>query len=148
MTIVIFRSIFFYNYVCWNIQKKLWYMISNVCFIFMRLGLTLTVLILILHFGNFHWDSATNKILTREIKVVGWPCDLILILFFKIKLNFFSNYFTDFLQTIEIVRNRKLSKCRKQKIFFSEVSDSCILYTVRSTRNNFQAKKHVTGNCF
>ena len=99
VTLVFFRSIFFYNYVCWNLKKKLWYVIwSNVCFIFMRLSLTflaLTVLILILHFQNSHWGLNSNRMLTREIKLLGCPCDLMpeRLLFLKIKIiYFFTNY--------------------------------------------------------
>ena len=94
VTLVFFRSIFFYNYVCWNLKKKLWYVIwSNVCFIFMRLSLTLTVLILILH--NSHWGLTSNRMLTCEIKLLGCPCDLMpkRLLFLKIKIiYFFTNY--------------------------------------------------------
>ena len=91
-----FRFIFLYNYVFWNLQKKLWYVIwSNVCFIFMWLSLSLTVLILILHFQNSHWGLTSNRMLTREIRLLASPCDLMpeRLLFLKIKvITFFSNY--------------------------------------------------------
>ena len=94
--VVFFRFIFLYNYVFWNLQKKLWYVIwSNVCFIFMWLSLSLTVLILILHFQNSHWGLTSNRMLTREIRLLASPCDLMpeRLLFLKIKvITFFSNY--------------------------------------------------------
>ena len=96
MLVVFFRFIFLYNYVFWNLQKKLWYVIwSNVCFIFMWLSLSLTVLILILHFQNSHWGLTSNRMLTREIRLLASPCDLMpeRLLFLKIKvITFFSNY--------------------------------------------------------
>ena len=73
------------------LKKKLWYLIwSNVCFIFMRLILILTVLKLILHFQNSHWGLTSNRMLTREIKLTGCPCDLMpeRLLFLKIKVIF------------------------------------------------------------
>ena len=94
--VVFFRFIFLYNYVFWNLQKKLWYVIwSNVCFIFMWLSLSLTVLILILHFQNSHWGLTSNRMLTREIRLLVSPRDLMpeRLLFLKIKvITFFSNY--------------------------------------------------------
>ena len=94
--VVFFRFIFLYNYVFWNLQKKLWYVIwSNVCFIIMWLSLSLTVLILILHFQNSHWDLTSNRMLTREIRLLASPRDLMpeRLLFLKIKvITFFSNY--------------------------------------------------------
>ena len=99
MTVVMFRSIFFYNYVYWNVQKKLWYILwSNVCFIAMQLRLTLTVLILILHLQNSHWDSTSNRTLTSEIKVLGCPRDLmpVRILFLKFKVIIFLKLFHRF----------------------------------------------------
>ena len=94
--VVFFRFIFLYNYVFWNLQKKLWYVIwSNVCFIFMWLSLSLTVLILILHFQNSHWGLTSNRMLTREIRLLASPRDLMpeRLLFLKIKvITFFSNY--------------------------------------------------------
>ena len=135
VTLVFFRSIFFYNYVCWNLKKKLWYVIwSNVCFIFMRLSLTLTVLILILH--DSHWGLTSNRMLTCEIKLLGCPCDLMpeRLLFLKIKVMIF----------FQIIFTKKIylpfAFC--QKIFLPEVSDSCVLCTVISTRQNLQAKKY------
>ena len=143
--VVFFRFIFLYNYVFWNLQKKLWYVIwSNVCFIFMWLSLSLTVLILILHFQNSHWGLTSNRMLTREIKLLGCPCDLMLarLLFLKIKvIIFFHIFFYLPFAFCQYVKYRK--------IFLSEVSDSCVLCTVISTRHNFQAKKYsITDNCF
>ena len=94
--VVFFRFIFLYNYVFWNLQKKLWYVIwSNACFIFMWLSLSLTVLILILHFQNSHWGLTSNRMLTREIRLLPSPCDLMpeRLVFLKIKvITCFSNY--------------------------------------------------------
>ena len=54
-----------------------------------------SVLILILHFQNSHWGLTSNRMLTREIKLLGCPCDLmperLLFLKFEVIL-FFSNY--------------------------------------------------------
>ena len=146
MTVVFFKSIFFYSYVCWNLKKnyRMWYdQMSNVCFIFMRLSLTLTVLILILHFQNSHWGLTSNRMLTREIKFLGCPCDLMpeRLFFLKIKVMIF----------FQIIFTKKIylpfAFC--QKIFLSEVSDSCVLCTIISTRHNFQAKKYrITDDCF
>ena len=124
MTAVFFRSIFFYNDLCWNLKKKLWYVVlSNVCFIFMRLSLTLTVLILIQHFQNSHWGLTSKRMLTREVKLLECPCDLMpeRLLFLKIKVMiFFSNYIyrkNIYIYHLHSVRKYFYQKCQIRVYF-------------------------------
>ena len=79
----------------------------------------------VLHFRNSHWDLTTNRILIREIKLLGCPCDLM-----PVRLLFFSNYFTD-LQTIKI--NPFCQNAENIKKYFCQ----------KSQRHNFHTKKHV-----
>ena len=83
-----------------------------------------------LHFRNSHWDLTTNRILTREIKLLGCPWDLM-----PAKLLFFSNYFTD-LQAIKINP-------------FCQNAENIKKYFCQKSQRQFPRKEAcITNNCF
>ena len=100
---------------CWNLQKNMVYDMIKCYWYMIWSSLTLTVLILILHFENPNWYLTKNRILTREIKVLGWLCDWMpaRLLFSKSKVIIFSSCCKSYRQSKLIFTISVLSKYRK-----------------------------------
>ena len=88
-----------------------------------------TILILLLDFQSSHWDLTTNRILIRDIKLLGWSCDLmqVRLLFFKSKVMIFLKLFHRLkLYHLHSFKMKKMSK----NIFIRSLRFVCTLYSI------------------